>query len=72
MGAIALEYLYSRYSSLAITEDAFTRAFEYDSFEDGFKATYGITLSQFEKEADGYIDNLRRVEAYTRAAKRPS
>ena len=71
VGAIALEYLYSRYSSLAITEDAFTRAFEYDSFEDGFKATYGITLSQFEKEADGYIDNLRRVEAYTRAAKRP-
>ena len=71
LGALAVEYLYARYSSLAITEDAFSRAAEYASFEDGFEGTFGITLSAFEKEADLYINNLRRAEAFEQSAKRP-
>ena len=66
LGALAIEYLYARYSSLEITQEAFTRAARYGNFADGFKATFGISIGQFEKEADAYINAVRRAETHTR------
>lgn len=71
VGEIAVEYLYAKYSSLEKTLNAFARAEDYETFEDGFKGTFGITLAQFEKEADAYIDGIRRAEVFSRSAKLP-
>lgn len=63
LGAAAVEYLYAKYSSLETTLTAFSHAADYATFEEGFKATFGITLTEFEKEADIYLRNLRRADA---------
>ena len=62
VGLAAVEYLFSRYSSVQTTLDAFARADEYDSFEEGFLGTFGITLAHFEDEATRYVQNLRMAE----------
>lgn len=65
VGALAVEYLYAKYSSLTLTLDALARSGEYPTFAEGFLASYGISLSDFETEADRYIDSLRQVELAT-------
>ena len=69
VGLAAVEYLYSKYSSLEKTIDAFSRAGEYGTFAEGFEATFGISVSEFEKEADVYIQNLRRADAAGRVVR---
>lgn len=62
VGTLAVEYLYSRYSSLQTTLDTFARSASYPTFAEGFYAAFGITLEQFESEASGYVAQIRRVE----------
>ncbi|MGA1363267.1 MAG: hypothetical protein ACO36A_10150 [Ilumatobacteraceae bacterium] len=68
LGVMAIEYLYSRYSSLQTTLRAFSRAREFDTFEEGFAVVFGLSLQDFENEANRYIARIKRVElAQTRA-----
>jgi hypothetical protein len=62
VGVMAVEYLYSRYSSLQTTLRAFSRAGEFFSFAEGFRAVFGISLEEFEAEASRYVARIRRVE----------
>ena len=69
VGLAAVEYLYAKYHSLEKTLQAFSRAGEFMTFEDGFEGTFGISLSRFEVEADAYIRNLRRADAAGRVVR---
>ena len=62
VGLMALELLYSRYSDLQTTLDSFDRATEFRSFADWFAASFGVSLTDFEAEANRYISRIRRVE----------
>ena len=62
VGVLAVEYLYSRYSSLQTTLHAFSRAQEFSSFKEGFRGVFGISLEEFESEASRYVARIRRVE----------
>lgn len=62
VGVIAVEYLYARYSSLKRTIDAFSLVGAYSTFEEQFQAVFGISLTDFEREASRYVARVRRVE----------
>ena len=62
VGVIAVEYLYARYSSLKRTLEAFSRVGAYATFEEQFRAVFGISLTDFEREASRYVARIRRVE----------
>ena len=62
VGLAAVEYLFARHASVQTMLDSFARAEDYATFAEGFEATFGIALERFEKQADRYIDALRRAE----------
>lgn len=62
LGVIAVEYLYARYSDLETTLSAFARTGEFTSFKEAFRAVFGISFEQYQREASRYVARLRRVE----------
>jgi hypothetical protein len=62
LGTIALEYLVANYGGIEATARAFRMDGRITSFAQGFKLLFGISLEQFEFEADAYIEQIRQAE----------
>ena len=62
LGTLAVEYLIANYGGLEKTTQAFREDGSKPSFAVGFEALFGITLDQFEAEANRYIETVRSAE----------
>jgi len=62
LGILAMEYLIANYGGLEKTTKAFRDNGGETSFRAGFEALFGISLEQFESEADRYIEIVRAAE----------
>jgi hypothetical protein len=62
LGALAIEYLVANYGGLDATARAFRMDGRIATFAEGFKILFGISLEQFEFEADAYIEQIRQAE----------
>lgn len=52
----------ANYGGLEETARAFRMDGKIATFAQGFEQLFGISLSDFEKEADRYIETIRKVE----------
>lgn len=62
LGTLAIEYLVANYGGLDATARAFRMDGRIATFAEGFKILFGISLEQFEFEADAYIEQIRQAE----------
>lgn len=62
LGALATEYLIATYGGLDKVLKAFKAGESKPSFAEGFQSLYGVSLVQFEAEADQYIETIRAAE----------
>lgn len=62
LGSLAIEFLVANYGGLEETARAFRMDGKIATFAQGFEQLFGISLSDFEKEADRYIETIRKVE----------
>ena len=62
LGALAVEYLVAKYGGLEETARAFRMDGKIATFAQGFEQLFGISLDDFEREADRYIETIRRAE----------
>lgn len=62
LGTLAIEYLVANYGGLEATAKAFRMDGRISTFAEGFKMLFGISLEQFESEADAYIETIRLAE----------
>lgn len=62
LGTLAVEYLVANYGGLEATARAFRMDGRITTFAEGFKMLFGISLEQFEFEADAYIETIRQAE----------
>lgn len=62
LGMLAIEYLVANYGGLEATTELFRIDGEIPTFVEGFKRVFGIDLSDFEAEADRYIETIRKAE----------
>jgi hypothetical protein len=62
LGTLAMEYLIANYGGLEKTTQAFRGNGGQPSFRAGFEALFGISLEQFEAQADRYIETVRAAE----------
>ena len=63
LGLLAVELLHARHGGLAASGAALARAGSHATFADWFAASYGVTVGEFEAEADAYIAGIRRAES---------
>lgn len=61
LGALALEYLFSYYGGIARLMTMFRLTNDGVTFGDAFAHVYGIPLAEFERRADGFINNVRKA-----------
>lgn len=61
VGALAVEYLVARYIPLEVTRMAFRSASKFQSFDAGFQWLTGRSVAEFEREADRYINTIRKA-----------
>jgi len=62
LGTLAMEYLIANYGGLEKITKAFRENGGQTSFKTGFEAQIGLSLEQFEAEADRYIETVRAAE----------
>lgn len=62
LGTLAMEYLIANYGGLDKTAQAFREDGSKPSFAVGFEALFGVTLDEFEAEANRYIETVRAAE----------
>jgi hypothetical protein len=62
LGSLAVQYLVANYGGLEATARAFRMDGRIKTFAQGFEMLFGISLEDFEAEADRYIDTIRRAE----------
>lgn len=62
LGTLAVEYLVANYGGLEETARAFQMDGKIATFAQGFEQLFGISLDDFEAEADRYIETIRRAE----------
>lgn len=62
LGALAVEYLVANYGGLEETARAFRMDGKIATFAQGFEQLFGISLEEFEADADRYIETIRRAE----------
>jgi hypothetical protein len=62
LGTLAVEYLVANYGGLEATARAFRMDGRITTFAEGFKMLFGVSLEQFEFEADAYIETIRQAE----------
>lgn len=62
LGTLAIEYLVANYGGLEKTAEAFRFNGRITSFAQGFELLFGISLADFEAEADRYIETIRKAE----------
>ena len=61
LGLLAVEYLFSRFDSMAGVVEAVRTVAGNGSFANGFRAAFGVSLERFEADADNYIAAVRRA-----------
>ena len=61
LGALAMEYLFSYYGGVARLMTMFRLTNDGVTFGDAFAHVYGIPLEEFERRADGFINNVRKA-----------
>lgn len=59
LGMLAMEYLIANYGGLEKTTQAFREDGSKPSFAVGFDALFGVSLDEFEAQANRYIDTVR-------------
>jgi hypothetical protein len=62
LGTLAVQYMVANYGGLEATARAFRMNGRIVTFAQGFKQLFGISLEQFEAEADTYIETIRHAE----------
>lgn len=62
LGVLAVEYLVANYGGLEEAARAFRMDGKIATFAQGFEQLFGVTLSDFETEADRYIETIRKAE----------
>lgn len=61
LGALAMEYLFSYYGGVARLMTMFRLTNDGVTFGDAFAHVYGLSLAEFERRADGFINNVRKA-----------
>lgn len=62
LGTLAIEYLVANYGGIEATARAFRLNGQIATFAQVFQVSFGISLEQFEAEADAYIETIRQAE----------
>lgn len=62
LGMLAIEFLVANHGGLEATSELFAIDGTIPTFAEGFQRVFGIGLEEFEREADGYIETIRRAE----------